>query len=308
MFQHTGALALPNALQRRMDDMAQSFLQPGAAPQFDFALPPGEPALISADSVSWRVYKNPVSLFIGGVAAVLLELAEPRVRDGVWQHSNFRTDALARLQRTGLAAMITIYGPRSKAEAMIARVVGAHGRVTGHTREGHAYDANDPELLDWVQATASFGFMEAYHAFVRPLSLADRNAMLDEGHAAARLYGAIGAPRSQAALDTLFADMDRKLAGSPIIFEFLEIMAHVRAFPAVARPMQRMLIRAAIDILPGWLRNKLDLDESWSLRPGERALVRAVARTSERLMLRNAPPVQACRRLGLPDDYLYRRS
>jgi uncharacterized protein (DUF2236 family) len=33
------------------------------------------------------VFKNPVTLFIGGVGAVLLELAEPRVRDGVWGHS-----------------------------------------------------------------------------------------------------------------------------------------------------------------------------------------------------------------------------
>ncbi|MBB5687080.1 oxygenase MpaB family protein [Sphingobium boeckii] len=306
MFQSTGALALPNPLQRRMDSMAHAFLQPAAGPVVDFAGPRGENALIAAESVSWRVFKNPVSLFIGGIAAVLLELAEPRVRDGVWQHSNFRTDALARLQRTGLAAMVTVYGPRSKAETMIARVVSAHGRVTGHTSGGIAYDANDPELLDWVQATASYGFMEAYHGFVRPLNLADRNAMLEEGYAAARLYGAIGAPRSQVALDTLFAGMERKLVGSPIIAEFLDIMAHVPAFPAVARPMQRMLIRAAIDILPGWLRERLDLGADWSLKPGERALVRAVARSSERLMLRESPAIQSCRRLGLPDDYLYR--
>jgi uncharacterized protein (DUF2236 family) len=43
----------------------------------DFRIPVGEPALVPADSVSWRVFKNPVALFVGGVAAVLLELAEP---------------------------------------------------------------------------------------------------------------------------------------------------------------------------------------------------------------------------------------
>ena len=90
------------------------------------------------------MFKNPVAVFIGGVTAVLLEFAEPRVRDGVWQHSSFRTDPLTRLQRTGLAAMVTVYGPRSKAEAMIAGVVRRHERVTGWTSEGEPYRANDP--------------------------------------------------------------------------------------------------------------------------------------------------------------------
>ena len=58
---------------------------PGLA--FDFSKPAGEPALAPEDGISWQVFANPVSLFIGGVAAVLLELAEPSVRAGVWDHS-----------------------------------------------------------------------------------------------------------------------------------------------------------------------------------------------------------------------------
>ena len=40
---------------------------------------------------------------------------------------------------------------------MIAGVVRRHDRVAGQTSEGEAYHANDPILLDWVQATAGFG-------------------------------------------------------------------------------------------------------------------------------------------------------
>jgi uncharacterized protein (DUF2236 family) len=112
---------------------------------------------VSPDSVSWRVFKNPLSLFIGGVAAVIMELAEPRVRTGVWEHTTFRTDPIQRLRRTGLAAMVTIYGARGKAEAMIARIRRMHDRVTGLTPAGEIYRANDPELLNWVQATAAYG-------------------------------------------------------------------------------------------------------------------------------------------------------
>jgi uncharacterized protein (DUF2236 family) len=36
------------------------------------------------------VLSNPASVFVGGVTAVLFELADPRVRSGVWDHVNLR--------------------------------------------------------------------------------------------------------------------------------------------------------------------------------------------------------------------------
>ena len=77
----------------------------------DFSRPAGEPALGAPNSVAWRIFKNPVTTYIGGVTAVILELAEARVRTGVWKHSGFRKDPLRRLRRTGLAAMVTITEP-----------------------------------------------------------------------------------------------------------------------------------------------------------------------------------------------------
>ena len=90
----SGVLAMFGPLQRRIERLAERFLAPAGVPRVDFARPAGEPALFAPDSVSRIVFKNPVTLFIGGVAAVLLELAEPRVRDGVWQHSSFRSRPL----------------------------------------------------------------------------------------------------------------------------------------------------------------------------------------------------------------------
>jgi uncharacterized protein (DUF2236 family) len=111
---------------------------------------------------SWRVCKDPLSLFIGGVAAVIMELAEPRVRTGVWEHTTFRIDPIRRLRRTGLAAMVTVYGARGTAEVMIARIRRMHDRIAGSTPAGKAYRANGPGLLNWVQSTAH-GFLQAYH-------------------------------------------------------------------------------------------------------------------------------------------------
>jgi len=306
MYQNSGVIALPRPLTARLDKTAKSLLEPPDM-AFDFSVPAGEAALVSANSVSWMIFKNPVSLFVGGVSAVLLEMAEPKVRDGVWDHSSFRTEALKRLQRTGVAAMMTVYGPKSQAEAMIAGVVTRHGRVTGQTSEGEDYEANDPVLLDWVQATASYGFMEAYHAFVRPLDARQRDALFAEAQPAARLYGAVGAPGSQAELDALFESMKPRLVASKIVFEFLEIMAKVPALPGIAKPLQKPLIKAAIDILPDWVRERLGLGPKWSLSSLERLLVKTAARTNDQLVLPSSPAVQACRRLGLADDFLYRR-
>ncbi|ART55604.1 hypothetical protein CBP35_12500 [Acidovorax carolinensis] len=127
------------------------------------------------------MFDNPISLFIGGVAAVLLELAEPSVRTGVWDHSSFQRDPLLRLRRTGFAAMVTVYAPADQAEQLIARVVHMHDRVRGITPDGQRYHANDTRLLDWVQATASFGFCEAYHRYARPLSHAEKSQVFAEG-------------------------------------------------------------------------------------------------------------------------------
>ncbi len=203
-------MTLAPLLQRWVEAVAHSLLQSPDAP-IDFAYPAGEEALVPPNSISWRIFKNPVALFVGGVAAVILELAEPRVRTGVWEHTSFRTDPLRRLQRTGLAAMVTVYGPRSVAERMIAGVVCAHSAIAGHTPAGQPYRANDVELLSWVQATACYGFAQAYSRYVRPLTRAE----FDEA---------------------LFTAVRPQLEPSPILAEFLQIMRDVPVFPGPPAP------------------------------------------------------------------------
>lgn len=305
MFQSFGAVSLPRPFSRHVDELVLAFLRPEAGREFEFSQPAGEPALIAADSVSWRVFKNPITVFIGGVTAVLLELAEPRVRDAVWQYSNFRTDPLTRLKRTGLAAMITIYGPRSKAEAMIAGVVRMHARVRGRTSDGEPYTATDPDLLDWVQTTANFGFLQAYQAYGRGLAPDEREAYLREARRVGLLYGAVGTPGSEVDLDAVFERMRSRLVRSSIIFEFLDIMGRIPVFPGPGRTLQPMFLKAAVEILPGWVRDRLELGARYSLKSWERPLVRTAAAAGNHIVIPSSPAVQSCRRLGLPATFLY---
>ena len=299
-----GPLRLPHLIQARVDAAARDLMSADGI-AVDFLNPPGAPALIPAGSVSWRIFKNPVSLFIGGVSAVLLELAEPRVRSGVWDHTTFRTDPVTRLRRTGLAAMVTVYAPRETAEAMIQGVNRRHARVTGVTEAGQTYAADDADLLDWVQATASFGFITAYHRFVRPLGDAERDSAWAEAGPAARLYGALNAPTTEAEWEATLAAMEPRLEPSAIIMEFLEIMRTAPALPPGARLLQPMLVPAAIEHLPARIRAKLGLEDA-GLAPWERPLVQAMGRTADALVLETAPPSQACLRMGRSADALYR--
>ena len=285
---------------------AKTLLESPGAPRVDFTVPVGEPALAAPDSVSWRVFKNPVALFVGGVTAVILELAEPRVRTGVWEHSSFRTDPMTRLKRTGLAAMVTVYGARSVAEAMIAGVGRQHARVGGVTPGGEGYQASDVALLDWVQATASFGFLTAYHTLVAPLSLEDRDRFYAEAAPAARLYGALGAPASEAAWQAQLAAMLPRLERSAIVLEFLALMRGVRVAGPLSR-LQHPLIRAAVGLVPSEARAVLGLGREWLPRPLELPIIRAAARLADRTPIPGAPPYEACVRMGLSGTWLYRR-
>jgi uncharacterized protein (DUF2236 family) len=305
MHPHSAIIRLPWSVQQRLDAAAGAFLNPQNGRLIDFARPPGEPALLPPDSVSWRIFKNPIALFIGGIAAVILELAEPAVRTGVWEHSSFRKDPVGRLRRTGLAAMVSVYGARSIAEPTIARIVRMHAKVTGKTPAGAPYCANDPRLLTWVQATAAFGIAEAYSRYADPLSRAEFDALYREGAPASRLYGALDAPLSDGERRILFDSMRGRLEPSPIVFQFLEIMREAAIFPRGLRPMQATLVRAGVDLIPDWIRECLGLAEFHGLRPHERWLVKLAGAASDRIVLAQSPAAQASLRLGLPLTYLY---
>ena len=237
-----------------------------------------------------------MSLFIGGVAAVLLELAEPSVRTGVWEHSSFRQDPFGRLHRTGFAAMVTVYAPRAQAEAMIAKVVRMHDKVRGHTSEGQSYYANDPRLLNWVQATAVFGFTEAYDQWVQALPRSAKDQAFQEAQTSAQLYGATGLPTSWKGWEDMLRSQSPLLQAHPIMAEFLSIMCEADILPRPLRWVQKLWVKAAIDITPQPVRDMPQL-QAWHMHWWERAIVKVMARAAYWLPLPQLPPALAKNRM-----------
>ena len=272
----------------------------------DYLNPPGEPAFAGPDSVSWQVFKNPIALAIGGVAAVLLEFADARIRSGVWDHSVFKTDPIGRSKRTGVAAMVGVYGPQKAARRVIQGVTNMHARVEGQTPSGEPYKALDVELLDWVSATASFGFLTAYDRFVKPVSDADKKRFFEEGVPVARLYGVQNPIRSLEDFDAMMQKLLPRFEPHPINTEFLDIMCSGRAAPGVPKGLQSALVHAAVAILPPAVRERLELGPEYDLHWKGEMTVKLMAKAAERVPDPTSPAAHASERLGLPRSFLWK--
>lgn len=156
---------------------------------------PGDPGLFGPGSEVWRIGRERV-LLAGGSAALLLQLAHPLVAAGVAEHSDFSADPLHRLHATLDATLTVAFGDRAQATAAAARVRARHRAVAGQTPAAVGrfpadtdYRAQDPELALWVYATLVWTALEAYDAFVEPLSHARRARYLAQSAPFAELFG-----------------------------------------------------------------------------------------------------------------------
>jgi uncharacterized protein (DUF2236 family) len=143
-----------------------------------------------------RLGKSPATAFLGGGAAVLLQVAHPLVATGVAQHSGYNRDLWRRLVRTLQTLYLITFGDKNEAEQAGAAVQAVHARVRGTTREqlgpfppGTNYSASDPDLMLWVHATLVYSSLAAYERFVVSLSESEREQYLDEMNLVAQLFG-----------------------------------------------------------------------------------------------------------------------
>jgi uncharacterized protein (DUF2236 family) len=148
------------------------------------------------ESVIRRIGNSPLTPFLGGGPAVLLQVAHPLVAAGVVQHSDFQRDLWRRLVRTLRALYLIAFGTKAEAERAgeIVRAVHAHVAGTTKTRLGRfpagtRYSASDPELMLWVHATLVHSSLEVYERFVQPLPSEDEERYYREMGIVAELFG-----------------------------------------------------------------------------------------------------------------------
>src|SRR3954449_5225478 len=115
-------------------------------PEEQYDEPKGDPGLFGPDSVTWTVHAD-ATMFVGGIAALMVQSLHPLAAAGVADHSSYRTEPFKRLSRTGSFVAVTTYAATPVAESVIAAVRGVHEHVKGTAPDGTPYAASDPDLL-----------------------------------------------------------------------------------------------------------------------------------------------------------------
>ncbi|MGO8959451.1 MAG: oxygenase MpaB family protein [Streptosporangiaceae bacterium] len=133
---------------------------------------------------------------LGGLSALLLQLAHPLVAAAVAGHSRFQDDPLKRLTETLEMLLVTTFGDVIQANAMARRVANIHRSVNGALEEtvgewpqGSSYSARDSELCLWVHATIIETTLNSFSTFVRPLDAGERAKYYQESESFGQLFG-----------------------------------------------------------------------------------------------------------------------
>ncbi|WP_420469711.1 oxygenase MpaB family protein [Brevundimonas sp. FT23042] len=248
-------------------------------------------ALFPPDGVAARVNGDVVTMMIGGVSGLLLQMLHPAVLAGVWDHSDFRADMHGRLRRTAKFIATTTYDHAGNGQAMIDRVNRIHANLAGVLPDGTPYRVSDPALLAWVHVTETINFLEAWIRYAEPrMSMADQDAYFDE---MARIGAALHAdplPRTRAAAEALIQSYRPQLKADKRTREVARMVMRQRVGSPAVDAAASVIMQAGLDLLPDWA-------QAMHERPfgPPRALTRASALSTARVIrwaFRGSPNVR----------------
>lgn len=212
-------------------------------------------ALFATDSVAWRVNGDIVTMMIGGVSGLLLQMLHPAVLAGVWDHSNFRSDMHGRLRRTAKFIAVTTYDHAAHGLAAIDRVRGIHDRLGGVLPDGTPYRAGDPALLAWVHVTEAISFLDAWVHYAEPgMPAADQDRYFAEMAVVAERLGADPVPRDRALAEALIQSMRPGLRADARTREVARLVLNQSVGAALTDAASGVIMQAGVDLLPDWAR------------------------------------------------------
>jgi uncharacterized protein (DUF2236 family) len=243
-------------------------------------VPRSDDALFPRDSVIWRVHGDVTSMMAGGIAALLLQMLHPQALGGVWDHSDVHEDMLGRLRRTARFIAVTTYGERDAAEAAIEKVRRIHAQVSGTLSDGTQYRADDPHLLAWVHVAGALMFLDGWRRYAEPrMSRADQDRYFAEAGEVARRLGADPVPQTRAGAERLASEFRNELRADKRSRDFRDLVLYAPAPTLAELPVQKLLMSAAIDLLPNWARDLHDLHRLPFTAPPIRAATFGLAST-----------------------------
>ena len=256
-------------IRRRLVKQVRGVLNDVAGGQQPVAL--SDEALFERDSPIRMVHSGVVSMMVGGIRSLLLQMLHPHALQGVLDHSDFRADMHGRLRRTARFIAVTTFAHRDEAMAAIARVNRIHARVSGVLPDGAPYSATDPRTLAWVHVTEAMSFLDAYLAYVRPgMPPAEQDEYFRQFAVIARALGASPVPDTRDEAEALIAELRGDLSTSEAAREVARLVLSQRPEGA-PRAVQQTLATAAVDLLPPYARTMLALQRPFGALPARMA-------------------------------------
>lgn len=217
---------------------------------------PGE-RWFTPDDPIWWVHSDP-SIFVGGIAALLVQSLHPLAMAGVMGHSSFRDDPWRRLNITADHVAITTYAPVEQAERQIRIVNAVHKKVVGTAPDGRPYAASDPHLLAWVHLAETWAFHAAHQVYgPTPLSRHDSDAYVASMASIAERLGVLDPPRSLAALESQLTAYRPEMEGTRDARDTASFLLDDPPLAGTERLAYDRLAAAAVAVVPEWTRELL---------------------------------------------------
>jgi uncharacterized protein (DUF2236 family) len=214
-------------------------------PEEQYDEPLGDEGLFGSDSVAWRVHSD-ASMFVGGIAALMLQSLHPRAAAVVASSSNFRERPLHRLSRTGSFVAATTFAATPVAESIIDRVRRVHDRIPG---------ASEPDLLTWIHVAEVTSFLAAYRRYHPSLVWGnDVDRYFAETAVVAERLGAVDVPTSARAVKAYYEAVRPELGTSAASDELMAFLHRPLSKQPATRAVYDLFLQAAEAQLPGWAR------------------------------------------------------
>lgn len=243
--------------------------------------PRADDGYFGPESVSWRVFADPVAK-LGGMAALLLQALNPYMMRVFYHATASHGDAAGRDERTGRYFDTVVFGDRAHADAAAASVRRMHAHATWDDPvSGRTLRADDPQWLAWTHNTFVYALVVACDAFGMPLTPDEKDAFVVEQHAAARLIGI----EDDALLPATFAELvqyiDAQKGWLSLSIEAAEVTRGLRKPSLRGNPIavwSAIIVQdGVLSLLPDWARLLYGIE-------GRPMNLRAAARTTRRLM------------------------
>lgn len=277
------------------------------APAPDYDYPVGDPGLFGPGTVTWKIHADFPSMMAGGLGALMLQSLHPLALAGVWDHSDFRSDTLARLRSTTAFVARTTYAPREAAEQAIARVRSVHRHVHGVAPDGRPYSAEDPHLLTWVHCAEAWSFLRGYETYCYgPICRSAQDRYLHETARVAEVLGARDVPKSLAELEDYFNAVRPELTCDARTREVLAVLNAIRLPIPFAGFTRGLFMGAGAALLPDWALELIGKSTRQRLRDKAAArFLKLIAPSIRDAMAEGGLAWRACIRTGANYEELF---